>query len=120
MKPIDKYKDIIAKTKQTHRDIQLEHVFDPDYIYKDINQQFIDEIRDHLSTCINRDKFTNVNWFKHPEQFTNVNLCNCYTHIETSDGLREFLYVIYSMYRKATGFNVDDILTTLPEPHHKK
>lgn len=102
-------KEIIERTKAYGREIKIEKIFSDDEV-KTPNQKFIDEIRDHFSTCINRNDFINRSYFINPSDMANIPTCNCHTHLESKEAFKEFLKVTYSMYREKEDFNIYLIL----------
>ena len=57
-----KLDQIIKRTKAYDREIKIEKILGDDEV-KTLNQKFINEVRDHLSTCINRSEFISVSYF---------------------------------------------------------
>lgn len=107
---IDKKLDeIIKRTKSYDREIKIEKILGDDEV-KTPNQKFIMEIRDHLSTCINRTDFINSSYFTTTDDLVDIQTCNCHTHIETKEAFKAFLKVLHSMYREKEDFNIYSIL----------
>ncbi len=106
-----KLKEIIERTKAYDREIKIEKILGDDEV-KTLNQKFIIEIRDHLSTCINRGNFINSNYFISTRDMADIQTCNCHTHLEDEKAFEEFLKVLYSMYRGAEGFDIYSILNS--------
>ena len=104
-----KLDEIIKRTKAYDREIKIEKILGDDEV-KTLNQKFIDEIRDHLSTCINRSEFISSSYFITPADMDNIQTCNCHTHMEDEKGFEGFLKVLHSMYREKEGFNIYTIL----------
>jgi hypothetical protein len=104
-----KLDEIIKRTKAYDREIKIEKILGDDEV-KTPNQKFIDEIRDHLSTCINRSEFISISYFITPVDMVHIPTCNCHTHIENEEAFKAFLKVLYSMYREKEEFNVYTIL----------
>ena len=104
-----KLDEIIKRTKAYDREIKIEKILGDDEV-KTPNQKFIDEIRDHLSTCINRSEFISSSYFITTTDMDNIQTCNCHTHMEDEKGFKEFLKVLYFMYRKNQDFNIYTIL----------
>lgn len=109
MKDIKHLKEIIERTKAYDREIKIEKILGDDEV-KTLNQKFIGEIRDHLSTCINRNEFINSSYFITTADMDDIPTCNCHTHIETEESFKSFLKVTYSMYRGKEDFNIYTIL----------
>lgn len=103
-----KLKELIDNTIVINRDIQIDNVLNPTTEYKTSNQKFIEEVRDHLSTCINRNVF--IEWFLNENDLKDIPTCNCKTHIESDEDFKEFLKVLYSLYRTYDDFNIDEII----------
>ena len=97
---------IADRVKTTHRDIQIEKILRDDSEYKNSNERFIDEVKDHLSTCINRLEYKD--WFL--IDISEVPTCNCKVHIEEEFSLLSFLHTLYLLYRREEDFNIYDIL----------
>ena len=104
-----KLDEIIKRTKAYDREIKIEKILGDDEV-KTPNQKFIDEIRHHLSTCINRSEFISSSYFITTSDLVDIQTCNCHTHIETEEAFKAFLKVLYSMYRKNEDFNIYTIL----------
>jgi hypothetical protein len=104
-----KLDEIIKRTRAYDREIKIEKILGDDEV-KTPNQKFIMEIRDHLSTCINRSEFISSSYFNITSDMADIQTCNCHTHIETEKAFEEFLKVLYSMYKGSEGFNVNSIL----------
>lgn len=100
----------IRKNEARHRDVKLEKILDPDYKVKSNNQSFIDEVRDHLSTIINRNHFITTDWFINPDDFNDLGSCNCKVHYEEDEDFLNFLKVLYSMYRSYDDFQPEAII----------
>ena len=98
-------KKTVERVKSYHREIQIEKIL-KDTEYKTDNERFIDEIKDHLSTCINRLDYSE--WFKF--DIRDIPTCNCKVHIEEEYSLISFLHTLYSLYRTYDNFNIKDIL----------
>jgi hypothetical protein len=98
---------ITERVKVSHRDIQIEKILRDNDEYKTPDERFIDEVKDHLSTCINRNEYKD--WFI--IDISEVPTCNCKVHIEEEFSLLSFLHTIYSLYRKEEEFNIYNILT---------
>lgn len=60
---------------------------------------FINEIRDHLSTVINRDLFTNKSYFNDPTIFHIEKTCDCKTIYETETSFVKNIQVLYLIYK---------------------
>ena len=93
------------RVKSYHREIQIEKIL-KDTEYKTDNERFSDEIKDHLSTCINRLDYSE--WFKF--DINDIPTCNCKVHIEEEFSLLSFLHTLYLLYRREEDFNIYDIL----------
>lgn len=108
----DRLREIIEKTKQTHRDIQIESILrDSEGERLNSNERFIRELKDHLSTCINKNDFE---WILiNPNIINDILGCNCKKHIEDDAGMIKFLTTLYSMYRLEEDFDVNYILTDI-------
>lgn len=103
-------KEIIANTQQRHRDYLLDEVFNEEEP-KSKNQLFIDEVRDHLSTCINRNEFVSKVYFVEPELFYLEKACDCKVHIEKKEDFDKTMKVLYLSYVKDEDFTPETILS---------
>ena len=100
----------IRRNDATYRDVKLEKILDPDYKVKSNNQSFIDEVRDHFSTIINRHQFITIDWFINLDDFNDLGSCNCKVHYEEEDDFLNFLKVLHSMYRSYEDFKPEVII----------
>lgn len=100
-------KELIENTISINRDIQIENLLSNNE-YKTRNQKFIEECRDHLSTCINKNVF--YEWFVDDSCLKDIPTCNCKVHIESDEDFGQFLKVLYSLYRTYSDFNIDEII----------
>lgn len=119
-----KLDQIIKRTKAYDREIKIEKILGDDEV-KTLNQKFIGEVRDHLSTCINRSEFISNSYFITPADMVDIQTCNCHTHMEDEKGFEEFLKVLLSMYRGKEGFNIysilnEDLITKMTIEKNKK
>jgi hypothetical protein len=103
----DYIREIIERTKATHRDILIENILKEEEVEnKTSNEKFIDELKDHLSTCINKSDY--YEWFIIDIQ--NTPHCNCKVHIEEEFALISFLHTLYSLYRTYDDFRIEYIV----------
>ena len=107
---LDKLMTIITNVKKTHRDILIEKILNEDQL-KTENEKFIEEVRDHLSTCINRSEFINDKYFINKDLFIIEKECNCHTHYESGDNFDKNIQTIYLTYKDKGDFMIEDILT---------
>lgn len=101
--------DIIKSTKIRGRDIVIERILNGDPELTS-NEKFIGEIRDHLSTCINREEFRSDYFFINKDFFIIEEACNCRTHFETLSDFDKNIEIIYLTYKDKEDFRVEDII----------
>ena len=101
--------DIIKSTKIRGRDIVIERILNGDTELTS-NEKFIGEIRDHLSTCINREEFRSDYFFINKDLFIIEEACNCRTHFEILSDFDKNIEIIYLTYKDKEDFRVEDII----------
>lgn len=112
MYKIKQLQEIIKNTKIRHRDYQLESVLGNNEVGTK-NQQFINEVRDHLSTCINRSEFVNNYYFLNPDLFIVEKLCDCKVHIENAEDFDKNIQILYLSYKDSDDFTPETILNNV-------
>jgi hypothetical protein len=101
--------DIIKSTEIRGRDVVIERILNGDPELTS-NEKFIGEIRDHLSTCINREEFRSDYFFINKDLFIIEEACNCRTHFETVSDFDKNIEIIYLTYKDKEDFRVEDII----------
>jgi hypothetical protein len=104
-KLIDKAQEI----ESLSRDIKIEKILG-DEVSKSTNDKFIDEVRDHLSTLINRNHFCNKLYFKNPIHFYIEKICDCKTHYEDDKSFQMEIFKLWTLYKNEPDFTYKDIL----------
>lgn len=102
-------KEIIANTKNRHRDFLLEDILKKEEEVS-INQQFINEVRDHLSTCVNKKDFYSDEYFVDIKTFIIENDCGCKTHYESEKDFWKNMSIIYLLYEGKNDFMAENYL----------
>lgn len=98
---IKKLLEQARQNEETQRDISIDNILSSEVSeYKTSSEKFIDEVRDHLSTCINRNIFIDGKYFIDKEKFIIEQGCNCKTHIETEQDFIQFIRTLASMYKR--------------------
>ena len=97
--------EIIKNTETRHRDYVIERILNSEEKQLTTNEKFISEVRDHLSTLINRSEFINKSRFREPEQFIVEKTCDCKVELQSSEDFDKNIQTIYLMYRQDTNFN---------------
>jgi len=104
------YKDLIASIEATHRDLKLEILFSD---YEDNrptrNVQFVNELRELLSTITNREKFLNDFWFVDLTMFKDIPEEN-FKEMNNRQFIHE-IKMLYSEYKYYDTFAPQLILT---------
>jgi hypothetical protein len=95
MTDFKRLKEIIRSTKSYHREIQIEKVIGTTEGTKTGAEGFIEDIKHHLSTCINRETFRR--YFK--IDLEEIGNCNCHQHIEKEADFFQTLRLLYSQYK---------------------
>jgi len=113
----DKIKEFENRLISYDRDIKVDKLLNTESVEVSKNDQFIQDVRDHLSTCINRNEFTTSEYFLEPDKFKMNKPCECKVHIETKNMFMEFINTTYSMYRQYDEFDAEYILNS--NLHHK-
>lgn len=101
--------EIISNTNQRHRDYQIESILSDKEVSSN-NQLFINEVKDHLSTCINRNEFVNDYYFINPDLFVVEKLCDCKVHIENKEDFDKNIQLLYLSYRESEDFTPETLL----------
>lgn len=102
----------MAYIEQTQRDITLDQILDGnlDYDSKTVHDKFIDEVRDHLSTCINKSDFLDDKIWTNSYLFIIEKNCNCNVHIESVEDFKAFMRVLVSLYKQYDDFHPELII----------
>lgn len=103
---IKRLKEIIANTKAWDREIKIEKVLNPNSSTLGANDAFIEDVKHHLSTCINKEVFRK--WFI--QDLGEIATCNCQQHIEKESAFHEFLATTLSMYKDKEDFTPETII----------
>lgn len=103
--------EVMRSIESRHRDYVIERLLnDIDDKPLSINDRFVKEVKEHISTVINRNDFINETRFIKPEEFIIEKTCDCKVIIQSSEEFDKNIQTLYFMYRLEPDFNVSGIL----------
>ena len=108
---IERLLDKIAHLEAVQRDIQIDKILSDDVDNRTTNDKFIEELRDNLSTVINRNTYITKLYFKYPEQFMLEKNCDCKTHYENKEKFMDEVFKLWSLYKSYNDFTFDSIVS---------